>query len=408
MMWCNDNEYLPSFQFPDDMPAWKRAILSKQRERMRALREGKGEESYQLRKTGHYYDRDGRKVEVVQHEGRRDDDRRKGQKHEERRGRRRRSEEDEQRGRRKTSPERRRRKEVEEDKRGKKKQRERKERKKSGPTNIDDFDEDDFSDSYSSGSESDSDSEGSGKKNRKPSSSEVMRMLGMKWALGDGDEIEDLDERIRVQQQEIQRELSNLTQLQRANKMKVLPSLQQKVLHNDLQKLQDIQTKLKENPGVRELQMLLVGQQMLLCEHLKDIQSSLGQCQPGLDIPEEQAPRMPHSTSTGHLQPSIPSALPPIYNPMLAATEGAQLLIAAEQARQQQLAQQQLAQQQLAQQQLAQQELAQQQLAQQQLTQHLLAQRRQQQLLAAAQLSAGLGGLGMASFSPLTPSVPLL
>ena len=351
------------------MPAWKRAILSKQRERSR---------SQQQRKTTHYYDRDGRKVAVQQDDDENDNKRRGRRGQDDRRGRRKRSEDE---GRRSGKGKR-------DDNKGKK---DKSKGKKRGPTNIDDFDEDDYSDS-----ENDSDSSEESGQKRVMTSEEAMKMLGTKWALGDGDDIEDLDERIKTQQLEIQRELSRLTQLQRNRGMKALPSLQQKVLQSDLQKLQAIQGKLKENPGVRELQMLLVGQQMILCDHVKEIQSSLGQRQspPHSTLDE---PMMTPATSASHLPPppaihQIPPPPPPpvatvfqpSYNPMqLAADQMMQneLIMAAEQQRRQQ--QLQL-------------------LAQQQ--------RRQQQLLAAAQLSAaaGFGGLGMAGYSPLTPSVPLI
>ena len=358
------------------MPAWKRAILSKQRERSR---------SQLQRKATHYYDRDGRKVPIRSRDDDDDyDNRRRGRRGEEdRRGRRKRSEEE---GRRQGRGRR-------DDNRGKK---DKSKGKRRGPTNVDDFDEDDYSDSES-GSDSDS-SEESGQKG-KMTSEEAMKMLGTKWALaGDGDDIEDLDERIRTQQLEIQRELSGLTQLQRSRGMKALPSLQQKVLQSDLQKLQAIQSKLKENPGVRELQMLLVGQQMILCDHVKEIQSSLGQRQSPLhvtlDIPDDVKPIMSPATSVSQLPPPVAHQLPPppaatavfqpSYNPMqLAADQMLQnelIMVAEQQRRQQQL----------------------QLMAQQQ--------RRQQQLLAAAQLSAvgGFGGLGMTAYSPLTPSVPLI
>ena len=353
------------------MPAWKRAILSKQRERSR---------SQLQRKTTHYYDRDGRKVAVQQDDDEYDNKRRGRRGEDDRRGRRKRSEDE---GRRSGKGKR-------DDNKGKK---DKSKGKKRGPTNIDDFDEDDYSDSEN---DSDSDSSEESGQKRIMTSEEAMKMLGTKWALGDGDDIEDLDERIKTQQLEIQRELSRLTQLQRNRGMKALPSLQQKVLQSDLQKLQAIQGKLKENPGVRELQMLLVGQQMILCDHVKEIQSSLGQRQspPHSTLDE---PMMTPATSASHLPPPpvihqmpppppppVATVLQPSYNPMqLAADQMMQneLIMAAEQQRRQQ--QLQL-------------------MAQQQ--------RRQQQLLAAAQLSAaaGFGGLGMAGYSPLTPSVPLI
>lgn len=384
------------------MPAWKRAILSKQRERSR---------SQLQRKATHYYDRDGRKVALPAQndddDDDDDDDRRRGGK----KGRKHKSEKDKRKGKgSKDSSDQRKGRDVQ---KGRKKSTA--DKKKKGPTNVDDFDEDDSSSSETSSSDSSSDSEESGQKNL--TSEEAMKMLGTKWALGGEDDIEDLDERIKTQQLEIQRELSNLTQLQRSSGMKALPSLQQKVLQSDLQKLQAIQGKLKENPGVRELQMLLVGHQMLLCEHVKEIQESLTQFQQppandnGLHIPDELKPRMSPATSASHLPlptnapppapapappPSAPAPAPaptqvnvppPYNNPMLAMAEQSQvnqmlqteLLMAAEQARRQQL------------------------------TQQLLAQRRQQQLMAAAQLSsAGFGGMGMSAFSPLTPSFPLL
>ena len=47
------------------------------------------------------------------------------------------------------------------------------------------------------------------------------------------------------------------------------------MLQQDLQKLEQIQSRLSDRPGKQSLQIQLLGQQMLLCEHLKETQQAL-------------------------------------------------------------------------------------------------------------------------------------
>ena len=252
------------------------------------------------------------------------------------------------------------------------------------------------------------------------SSSEAALIPGASWALGEGDDLENLDERIRVQQLDIQRELTNLSRLQRELGMKTLPSLQQKVLQADLSKLQAIQSRLKAAPGNREFQMQLVGQQMLLSEHLLEIQESLSHGLPDVESQlEHVTQRMPHSISSGSInqdtrkissstmpqlqpqyqppthyqpQPQYPSQMQPSYpaQPMydpLTSSAGVQMLM------QQQLLAGQMRQQ-----------ITNDLLAEQQRQQLLMAERRRQQMMA----NAALGNFGANMYSPLTPSLPFI
>ena len=150
-----------------------------------------------------------------------------------------------------------------------------------GPTNIDDFDEEDWSgsesesgsDSYSSssGSEdslSDSDSE-RGRRRRLRSSASASELTNATWALGEGTE-KDIEARIKSQQVDIKKLLSALSELQKKSGVKNLPTEKQKVLQKDLQKLEKLQNKREERRGDVSVLMQLIGQQMLLSEHLKD------------------------------------------------------------------------------------------------------------------------------------------
>ena len=173
--------------------------------------------------------------------------------------------------------------------------------KKRQPTNIDDFDEDDLSgfetdtesESYSS-DYSDSDSSGSkgrGRRRKLRSSASASQLTNTEWALGEGSEVMSIDKRIKAQQAEIKRQLSSLAQLQKDVGLTSLPAQQQKILHQDLQKLEQVQTKLKDKPGNQSLQMQLIGQQMLLCEHLKEVQMALNPQQlPSLGLSLAQNP----------------------------------------------------------------------------------------------------------------------
>lgn len=156
-----------------------------------------------------------------------------------------------------------------------------------GPTNVDDFDEDDYSDtteSYSS-DYSDTDSSGSDsndsnrhhrRRNRLRSSASVSELTSTAWALsGEDGKVDNIERRIKNQQAEIKRQLSVLTQLQSETGVKALPAKQQTILQNDLQKLEQLQTKLRYRQGNPDLQMQLLGQQMVLCEHLREAQGAV-------------------------------------------------------------------------------------------------------------------------------------
>ena len=160
-------------------------------------------------------------------------------------------------------------------------QRKKRRGKRRGPTNIDDFDEDDFSDSDSyssdySDSSSGSDSDDSRRRRRRRklrSSASVSELTGTAWALsGQNGSLESIGQRIKVQQAEIKKQLATLTQLQKETGMKALPEQQQSALQKDLEKLEQLQAKLRYKPDDQSLQMQLLGQQMLLCEHLKEAQ----------------------------------------------------------------------------------------------------------------------------------------
>ena len=122
---------------------------------------------------------------------------------------------------------------------------------------------------------------------------------GGKWALGGDEDLENLDNRIQSQQQDIQKELNCLARLQRELGLKTLPSLQQKVLQADLQKLQAIQGELKKQPGNGKFQMQLIGQQMMLLEHLFEIQESLSY---GIGDVESQLELMTSQKSSSNLK----------------------------------------------------------------------------------------------------------
>ncbi len=152
--------------------------------------------------------------------------------------------------------------------------------KKHGPTSIDDFDESVFesdteSDSYSSDSDSD-DSSGSeqGRRGRFRSSASASEITNATWALGEGDQ-DKIDDRIKTQRGEVKRQLASLAELQKTHGVKALSPDLQKTLQGDLQKLEILQAKRKEKPGDLTSQMQLLGQQMLLCEHLKEAQAEV-------------------------------------------------------------------------------------------------------------------------------------
>lgn len=155
--------------------------------------------------------------------------------------------------------------------------------KKRGPTNVDDFDTDEYSDtseSYSSSEYSDSDYSTSAsesddsRKAKIKSSASASELTNATWALGAtaaGTEKDDLDERVKSQQEEIKQQLVALSETQKKVGAKSLQVHQHTMLQQDLQKLEQLQTKLKNTPDDQTLQMQLLGQQTLLIEHLKEI-----------------------------------------------------------------------------------------------------------------------------------------
>lgn len=69
---------------------------------------------------------------------------------------------------------------------------------------------------------------------------------------------------------EIKKLLNHLGELQKKSGVKTLPAEKQKVLQQDLQKLELLQNRRKEKPGNASILTQLIGQQMLLSDHLKD------------------------------------------------------------------------------------------------------------------------------------------
>lgn len=182
---------------------------------------------------------------------------------------------------------------------------------KKKPTNIDDFDEEELSDSKSeseSGSNSGSGSEAEDKPKRKPKSAVIAEMTNARWALGeDSSEREELEKRIEDHQKEIKKQMATLQALQAAQDKKTLPPQQQKMLQQDLEGLKQIYTKLEESPGNMELQMQLLGLQMVLCDHLKKFQDDLKPPPPQGPHGNNQAPYQPYLAQQG----SYPSQYPP-------------------------------------------------------------------------------------------------
>ena len=255
--------------------------------------------------------------------------------------------------------------------------------------------------------------------------------------------MENLDERIRNQQQEIQKELSCLTRLQRELGLSTLPSLQQKVLQADLQKLQAIQAKLKARPGDKEFQIQLIGQQMILVEHLYEIQESLSY--KGMESQLENLSgqkQMTHSVSSNSLRhggnssshlplsqipqppnplsqipqppnplsqiPQPPNPLSQIPQPSLELNQQAQL----NQMLRQQLLAEQLRQQQLTNDLIAEQQRQQMYAAERRRQQQQQQQQQQQMYAMSGGYGAGYGagyGTGYgAYYNPLQPSIPLI
>ena len=214
------------------------------------------------------------------------------------------------------------------------------------PTNIDDFDEDDFSDTTESYSSDYSDSESSGgesddsirhrrrsRRNKLRSSASVSELASTAWALSGEDEKINIDQQIKMQQAEIKKQLTTLKQLQSETGVKVLPSKQQTILQQDLQKLEQLQTKLRYKQGSQSLQMQLLGQQMLLCEHLKEAQKLVTAKPSLLQSPSGQSLRLQM------LQQQQQALAEQQHRLLMEADQQRQMMLAAEQQRQMQLAQ---------------------------------------------------------------------
>ena len=151
-------------------------------------------------------------------------------------------------------------------------------RRRRKPTNIDDFDENDFSDtesdsdsSYSSdfsGSDSDSERE---KRHRLRSSASASAVPDAVWALqGQPQQGVDSEARVKSQQAEIKRLLNELGEIQKKSGIKTLPAEKQKTLQQDLKYLEHLQLRLKGRPGNDSILTQLIGQQILLSDHLRD------------------------------------------------------------------------------------------------------------------------------------------
>ena len=150
--------------------------------------------------------------------------------------------------------------------------------RRKGPTNIDDFDDEDWSDSESDSdsydssedSWSNSDSERAHRR-RLRSSASASQLPNVAWALQGGRGEKGCGEiRIKAQQDEIKKQLNHLGELQKKSGVKALPAEKQKELQGDLQKLEMLQNKRKEKPSNANVLMQLIGQQMLLSDHLRD------------------------------------------------------------------------------------------------------------------------------------------
>lgn len=142
-------------------------------------------------------------------------------------------------------------------------------RRKERATNIDDFD---WSDSGSD-SESRSYSESSSEEQYPlRSSASVFDMANTTWAL-EGTASQEFvidDARIKAQQNEIKLLLGNLKELQKKCNLKTLPAEKQSLLQRDLKILAQLEVKRKHMPGNISFATQLMGQQMLLTDHLKE------------------------------------------------------------------------------------------------------------------------------------------
>ena len=148
--------------------------------------------------------------------------------------------------------------------------------RKGQPTNIDDFDEEEWDESRSDSFCSET-SEQSSRHHQLRSSASASNIPNATWAL-QGTEIQEgaaSEARIKLQQAEIKKMLSQLREMQRRYNVKALPTMQQGILKRDVQNLEVIQRKQKDTPGNVNILTQLIGQQMILIDHLKDAIDSI-------------------------------------------------------------------------------------------------------------------------------------
>ena len=142
-------------------------------------------------------------------------------------------------------------------------------------TNIDEFDEKDWSDSRSDSESSYSSeySDSSGSKHYQPrSSASVSDLPNATWALQGSEAQEGVvnETRIKAQENEIKLLLGNLREIQKQLNVKALPVVKQSILQRDMQNLEQLRRRQREMPGNVGVLTQLIGQQMLLSDHLKD------------------------------------------------------------------------------------------------------------------------------------------
>lgn len=103
------------------------------------------------------------------------------------------------------------------------------------------------------------------------SSASVSAIPNATWALqGQDQEGEASESRIKAQEVEIKKLLHALGDLQKKSGVKHLPPEKQKELQKGLQNLEHLQTCRKEKPRNAGILAQLIGEQMLLCDHLRD------------------------------------------------------------------------------------------------------------------------------------------
>lgn len=162
-------------------------------------------------------------------------------------------------------------------------------KRKCGTTNIDECDSSNTQDSGSgSDSCSNSDSSQSQHDNRKYPDRVI--------AGADHSDVENIDELITFQQSKIKQELVSLSQLQKESGSKTLIPQQQKVLQEDLLKLEQLQTIFTENKGNMSLQTQLLGQQMLFFSHLTEAKEAIKCHDEVIPVPMPQKSTTPTGT----------------------------------------------------------------------------------------------------------------